>query len=106
MTSGTEAGRAWEDALTDLARRTVAAGDRLAELAGPHERLLVYGGGSRSVPWVAAKARAAGVPVLRCTVAEAAARGAGLAAGSAAGWWPAGSGPVPALEPIDPGRRQ
>lgn len=104
--SGTDAGRAWEDALTELAGRTIAAGNRLAELAGPHKRLLVYGGGSRSLPWVAAKARAAGVPVLRCTVAEAAARGAARAAGSAAGWWPAGDGPAPALEPIDLRRRQ
>jgi xylulokinase len=104
--SGTDAGRAWEDALTELAGRTIAAGNRLAELAGPHKRLLVYGGGSRSLPWVAAKARAAGVPVLRCTVAEAAARGAALAAGSAVGWWPAGDGPAPALEPIDLRRRQ
>lgn len=104
--SGTETGRAWEDALTDLAGRTIAAGKRVAELTGAHERLLVYGGGSRSLPWVAAKARAVGVPVLRCTVAEAAAWGAAVAAGSAAGWWPAGSGPVPDLEPVHPGRRQ
>ena len=104
--SGTDAGGVWEDALTELAGRTIAAGNRLAELAGPHKRLLVYGGGSRALPWVAAKAKAAGVPVLRCMVAEAAGRGAAMAAGSAVGWWPAGDGPAPALEPIDLRRRQ
>jgi sugar (pentulose or hexulose) kinase len=101
--SGSEAGRQWSAALVDLADRTVAAGERLAEVVGPHRRLVVFGGGSRSGPWLAAKARAAGVPVLRSTDADAAARGAALAAGAAAGWWPAGSGPRPALETIPPG---
>ena len=93
-----EAARRWRAALTDLADRTVEAGARVAELVGPHRQLIVFGGGSRSAPWLAAKARAAGVPVLRSTVADAAARGAALAAGVAAGWWPAVSaGPTPLL---------
>jgi xylulokinase len=97
--SGTDAGRRWSAALADLAGRTVAAGRRVAELTGPHRRLIVFGGGSRSSPWLAAKAAAAGVPVLRSTVTEAAARGAALAAGAAAGWWPSTSaGPTPPLE--------
>jgi xylulokinase len=100
--SGTAAGRAWSDSLADLAARTVAAGARVADLVGPHDRLIVFGGGSRSIPWLAAKAAAAGVPVFRCTVADAAARGAGVAAGSAAGWWGAGAGPRPAVEPVNP----
>jgi xylulokinase len=104
--SGTDAGGAWSAALTDLARRTIAAGDRVADLVGPHDRLIVFGGGSRSRPWLAAKAAIAGVPVLRSTAAEAAARGAAVAAGSAAGWWAAGGGPAPALEQVDPARRQ
>jgi xylulokinase len=81
----------------------VAAGARVADLVGPHRRLVVFGGGSRSAPWLTAKAASAGVPVLRSTVAEAAARGAAVAAGTAAGWWPAGRGPVPALETVPPG---
>jgi xylulokinase len=100
--SATEAGRRWTAALTDLAGRTVAAAGRVAQVAGPHDRLVVFGGGSRSRPWLEAKARAARVPVVRSTVTDAAARGAAMAAGSAAGWWPAGDGPVPALEPVDP----
>jgi xylulokinase len=98
--SEAEAGRQWSAAMADLAGRTVAAGQRVAELVGPHRRLVVFGGGSRSRPWLAAKARAAGVPVVRSTVAEAAARGAALAAGVAIGWWPSVSaGPTPKLHP-------
>jgi xylulokinase len=100
---GSDAGRQWAAAIADLVARTIDAGARVAELAGPHRRLVVFGGGSRSTLWLAAKAAAAGVPVLRSTVADAAARGAALAAGAAAGWWPAGAGPRPALEAIPPG---
>jgi xylulokinase len=101
--SESAAGRQWSTAISDLVSRTVAAGAQVAELAGPHRRLVVFGGGSRSPLWLVAKAGAAGVPVLRSTVADAAARGAALAAGSAAGWWPAGSGPGPSLETIRQG---
>jgi xylulokinase len=101
--SGSEAGRQWSAAIADLVTRAVAAGARVAELVGPHRRLVVFGGGSRSAPWLMAKAASAGVPVLRSTVAEAAARGAAVTAGTAAGWWPAGRGPVPALETVPPG---
>ena len=92
----------WAGALRALTARTVATAARTAALLGPHRRLVVFGGGSRSRPWLAAKAEMAGVPVLRSTAAEAAARGAALAAGAAAGWWPAPSaGPAPALEPVE-----
>jgi xylulokinase len=98
-------GARWAAVLSDLAARTAAAGARVAELLGPHRRLVVFGGGSRSVPWLAAKA-AAGVPVVRSPVAEAAVRGAALAAGVAAGWWPRpGDGPAPVLEAPVPGAR-
>ena len=97
--SASDAGRRWAAALDDLAHRTMEAGGRVAELLGPHRRLMVFGGGSRSAPWLAAKARVAGVPTLRSGVAEAAARGAALAGGAAAGWWPnASAGPIPPLE--------
>jgi xylulokinase len=104
--SGGDPGRAWATVLADLAGRTVAAGARVADLVGPHDRLVVFGGGSGSGPWLAAKAAMAGVPVLRPTVTDAAARGAALAAGATAGWWPAGGGPTPALELVDPAQRQ
>jgi xylulokinase len=94
-----DAGRRWAAALDDLANGTMEAAARVAELVGPHRRLIVFGGGSRSAPWLAAKARVAGVPTLRSGVAEAAARGAALAGGAAAGWWPdASAGPIPPLE--------
>ena len=99
-----DAGRRWSAVLMELAERTVAAGRRVAELVGQHRRLVVFGGGSRSLPWLAAKAAVSDVPVVRSTVVEAAARGAAVAAGSAAGWWPAGAGPALALEAVPPGR--
>ncbi|HZQ77152.1 MAG TPA: FGGY family carbohydrate kinase [Acidimicrobiia bacterium] len=89
----------WTATLRALAGRTAAAADRVASLSGPHRRLVVYGGGSRSPVWLRAKAEVVGVPVVACPVAEAAARGAALVAGVAAGWWPdVGAGPVPALD--------
>jgi len=94
----------WTATLRALARRTAAAADRVAALSGPHRRLVVFGGGSRSPVWLRAKAEELGVPVVACPVAEAAARGAALVAGVAAGWWPdVGAGPVPALD-VDGGR--
>ena len=92
-------GERWAAALAALADRTVAAGARVADLIGPHRRLVVFGGGSRSAPWLAAKAAAAGVPVVCSPEAEAAAGGAALAAGVAAGWWPSvAAGPTPPLD--------
>jgi xylulokinase len=99
--SGTDAGRQWSAALEELAARTNDAGARVAEVLGPHGRLIVFGGGSRSTPWLVAKARAAGIPVMRSGVAEAAARGAALAAGAAAGWWPTtAAGPTAPLDAV------
>jgi xylulokinase len=89
----------WRATLEALARRTADAAGRVAALAGPHHRLVVFGGGSRNAAWLAAKAAVVGVPVLACPVAEAAARGAALAAGVAAGWWPTpAAGPTPSLD--------
>ncbi|HEV7865386.1 MAG TPA: FGGY family carbohydrate kinase [Acidimicrobiia bacterium] len=97
------AGEMWMATLAALTRRTAAAAERVAALAGPHQRLVVFGGGSRSPAWLRAKAAEVGVPVLRSPVAEAAAHGAALAAGVAAGWWPAlAAAPTPALDPSPP----
>lgn len=52
------------------------------------DRMVVIGGGGRSAPWLRAKAAVAPVPVWRSSAFEAAARGAALCAGVAAGWWP------------------
>jgi xylulokinase len=98
--SGVGGGR-WAETVHTLARTTAEAGERVAALAGPHRRLVVFGGGSRSPVWLRAKAEEVGVPVVRCSVAEAAARGAALAAGVAADWWPTvAAGPPPPLEPL------
>jgi xylulokinase len=95
------AGELWGGLLEELARRTAAAAGLCAQLAGPAERVLVVGGGARSLPWLRAKARHLGIPLWRAGGAEAAARGAAVAAGVAAGWWPvAAAAPPPALEPV------
>ncbi|MGH9008506.1 MAG: cobalt-precorrin-5B (C(1))-methyltransferase, partial [Acidimicrobiia bacterium] len=88
----------WTATLGALARRTAVAAERVVALTGPHTRLVVFGGGSRSTAWLGAKAAEVGVPVVACSVPEAAARGAALAAGVAAGWWPSvATGPTPDL---------
>jgi xylulokinase len=98
-------GAVWATTLGTLSARTVDTAARLSALLGPHERMVVFGGGSRSRPWMAAKAAAmTGAPVLRSTIPDATARGAALAAGAAAGWWPStADGPAPPLEPVGSG---
>jgi xylulokinase len=97
----------WNGVLAYLAARTWDACDRLAAVAaaacdagGP--ALVVCGGGSRSRPWLHAKAAARPeIEVWRCSAPEAVVRGAALYAGVAAGWWPAvASGPQPGLERV------
>jgi xylulokinase len=91
----------WAAAARMLARNTAAAAERVAALTGPHQRLVVFGGGSRSRVWLQAKVAALRVPVVRSTVAEATARGAAVAAGVAAGWWTTvAGGPTARLEPM------
>jgi xylulokinase len=98
----TPAGTAWAEALRDLVERSTGAVGRLTDLTGPASRLLVYGGGSRSRPWLALKARAlAPLPVVRVVTPDAVARGAALAGGVAAGWWPSlREAPPAALAPV------
>jgi xylulokinase len=92
-------GDMWAETLRALSRRTAAAAERVATLAGPHRRLVVFGGGSRSPAWLRSKAAELGIPVVGCSVPEAAARGAALAAGAALGWWPGpAAGPPPPLD--------
>jgi xylulokinase len=101
MEAGTPA-EMWTATLRELARRTAAAADRVARLTGPSGRLVVYGGGSRSPTWLRIKAAELRVPVVGSPVADAAARGAALAAGVAAGWWSdVLAGPPPPLEGED-----
>ena len=80
-------GEIWAGLLHALTARTVDAYRRLTDVVGPRERLVVFGGGSASEPWLRAKATAMPVPVVRSTVGSAVARGAALYAGVAAGWW-------------------
>lgn len=92
-------GAVWNGLLEALSRRTFDAALRLARLAGAPRRVLVFGGGSRSGPWIRAKARLAPAPLYRASTAEAAARGAAMLAGVAAGWWAsADDAPAPPLE--------
>ena len=79
-------GAMWTATLQALTRRTAAAAERVAALAGPHRRLVVFGGGSRSPVWLRAKVAEMGCPVVTSPDAGATARGAALAAGVAAGW--------------------
>ena len=94
-------GEVWNGVLAALAARTWDAAGRLVDLLGPAGRLVVFGGGSTSRAWLRAKARAGCLPVWRSTVHEAVARGAGLFAGVAAGWWPStDEAPRVALEEV------
>jgi xylulokinase len=94
-------GAVWAGVLHALAGRTVEASDRIMALTGPSPRLVVFGGGSRSRPWLEAKAAAATTEVWRSSTEEAVSRGAALRAGMAAGWWPSPAGaPKVALERI------
>jgi xylulokinase len=91
-------GEMWTATLRALARRTAAGAERVRVLCGPPGRLVVFGGGSRSPVWLRVKAEELGLPVVGSPVSEAAARGAALAAGVAADWWPqTAAGPVPRL---------
>lgn len=81
-------GREWAGVLAGLTDRTVDAYRRLTGVVGPRRRVVVFGGGSVSEPWLRAKAAAFPVPVVRSPVTSAVARGAAVHAGVAAGWWP------------------
>lgn len=96
-------GRVWNGVLAALAARTWEAAGLVDELCRPSRRLVVFGGGGRSRPWLRAKAGAGFVPVVRSVAAEAAARGAAVRAGVAAGWWPSpDAAPAPTMEPVEP----
>ena len=102
--AGVAPGEIWDGLLTALSERTWQAVGRATELVGPPSRLVVFGGGATSRPWLEAKAGIGNVPVWRTTTREAAARGAALTAGVVAGWWPsAKDGPAAPLQEIEPG---
>jgi xylulokinase len=83
-----ERGRTWAGVLAGLTARTVDAFGRLTGVIGARRRVVVFGGGSVSEPWLRAKAAALPVPVVRSPATSAVARGAAIHAGVAAGWWP------------------
>ena len=78
-------GQDWADVLAGLTARTVEAYDRLTSVLGPPARVVVFGGGSASAPWLAAKQGALPVPVVASPVRSAAARGAAVLAGRSLG---------------------
>lgn len=86
--TGVAPGTVWNGLLAALSERTWQAVGRATALVGPPSRLVVFGGGAKSRPWLQVKAAIGHVPVWRTTTREAAARGAALTAGVAAGWWP------------------
>ena len=93
-------GDVWHTLLDELASLTAAATVRVIGLLGPRRRLVVFGGGAASRPWLAAKAQLAPLPVWRVGVPEAVGRGAAVFGGVAAGWWPTpAAAPAPPLEP-------
>ena len=102
-------GAVWRTLLDALSVCTADAVERVMTLlelpvhSGPQPapRLVVFGGGARSEPWLAAKATRLDVAVWRTAAAEAVARGAALFGGVAAGWWSSpGEVPPPALEVV------
>ena len=96
-------GEVWNGLLQALSERTFESVGRLVELLGPAQRLIVFGGGSRSAPWMKAKAELGDLPVLRTQAADAVVRGAASFAGVAAGWWPSiEEAPAPPLEEASP----
>jgi sugar (pentulose or hexulose) kinase len=97
------AGAAWRTLLDALSVCTADALERVVGVLGtqPDARLVVFGGGARSEPWLAAKAARLGVPVWRTAAGEAVARGAAVLAGVAAGWWSSpAEAPTPVLEEV------
>ena len=92
------AGAVWRTLLDALSVCTADAVEQVAGLLPRPARLVVFGGGARSEPWLAAKAARLDVPVWRTSAGEAVARGAALFAGVAAGWGPSpAEAPKPAL---------
>ncbi len=81
-------GGVWAGLLQALAVRTAGAVARVGDVVGPAPRMVVFGGGSRSRRWLLAKSEVCPLSVWRSTTDEAAARGAAVYAGVAAGWWP------------------
>ena len=97
LAGDTAAGRAWAGVLAALTARTVEAYERLAGVVGLRKRMVVFGGGGVSEPWLRGKVAALPVPVVRSTATSAVARGAAVHAGVAAGWWPSEAGAPPPL---------
>lgn len=95
-------GDVWHTLLHHLAARTARAAVLVVGVLGPRRRLVVFGGGASSTVWLSAKGELAPLSVWR-SLPDAAARGAAVFAGVAAGWWPApATAPPPPLEPVDP----
>jgi xylulokinase len=94
-------GEVWRALLDALSVCTADAVERVAGLLGAPGRLVVFGGGARSEPWLAAKAARLDVPVWRTAAGEAVARGAAVLAGVVADWWPAAAeAPKPRLAQV------
>ncbi len=80
-------GEVWNGLLRALCERTFESATRSAELLGPADRLVVFGGGSGSDRWMRTKATMADLPVFRSCAPDVVAHGAACFAGMAAGAW-------------------
>lgn len=94
--------RTWAALLAALSERTWDAVGRAGDLVGTPQRVVVFGGGAASRRWLSIKAANPTAELWRSTTPEAAARGAALTAGVAAGWWATPEdGPAPRLERVE-----
>jgi sugar (pentulose or hexulose) kinase len=96
---GVVAGEVWRAALEAITDQIETINRSMTEVVGPHRKMVVTGGWSRSSALMQIKQRVFG-DVIRSTVDEAGARGAALLAGLAAGMY-ASPGEFPAPAPAD-----
>jgi sugar (pentulose or hexulose) kinase len=98
---GVTAGAVWRAALEEITDQIHRIHQLITSVVGPHRRMVVTGGWSRSGALMQVKGRAFG-ELTPSGVEEAGARGAALLAGLAAGTY-AGSDEFPLLVPAEPG---
>lgn len=96
-------GVVWNGLLRTLCERTFESSARSAQLLGPAERLVVFGGGSGSEQWMRTKAAMADLAVFRARAPDVVAHGAACFAGVAAGAWPSvGEAPTVPTDEVGP----
>lgn len=87
VTGASTMAEAWGGLLRALSARTAQAALRVSPFALRPERVVAFGGGVVSRPWMAAKAASLHLPLWLSPAVDAPARGAAVAGGVAIGWW-------------------